>query len=212
VAGGLGRRILLRLPRPGCKPVVSAAVGEHHAGAGAKDAGGGLPLGGRHGRQDDRVHSAAEVDPSQQAVDGLLRPERAQAAGRGAARVDRQVPRQVRRRLRPTPRPDPGPPAAAGDRPGRHQAAAAACGPAGVGGAQRHRQAGRCPLDGSVLRRGGVHRPSDRPDRRGGRGDRRARQHADHLHPRRQRPHARGWPARHHEQAELLERRPRVPG
>ena len=81
---------------------------------------------------------------------------------------------------------------------------------AGVGRAQRHRQEGRRPLDGGLLRRGRAHRLPGRPHRRGHRADGRARQHADHLHRRRQRPDARGRPARHHEQAELLQRRPGV--
>ena len=137
---------------------------------------------------------------------------RARTSRRSGCRSEciEQVPRPVRRRLRPAPRPDPGPAEGAGDRPGRHQARPTAGGAAGVGRAHRHRQEGRCPLDGGLLRRGRVHRPSGRPHRRGDRGDRRARQHADHLHRRRQRPHPRGRPARHHEQAELLERRPRV--
>ena len=210
VADRHGRRILLRLLRPRREPVASAALGEHHADAGAEDAGRGLSPGGRHGRQDHRLDSAAEVDPSRQAVDRLLRPERAQAAGRRAERVHREIPRQVRRRLRQAPRTHPGAAEGAGDRPGRHQARAMAGGAAAVGHAHRHGQEGRRPLDGSLLRRGRAHGLPGRPHRRGHRADGRSRQHAHHLHRRRQRPDARGRPARHHEQAELLQRRPGV--
>ena len=98
-----GRRVLLRLLRRRREPVASAAVGEHDAAGGAENAGGGLSPGGRHGRQDDRLDRAAEVDPSREAVDRLLRAERAQAAGRRAERVHGAIPRRVRRRLRPAP-------------------------------------------------------------------------------------------------------------
>ncbi len=53
---------------------------------------------------------------------------------------------------------------------------------AGVGQAHRHRQEGRRPLDGGLLRRGRVHRLPGRPHRRGHRADGRAGQHAHHLH------------------------------
>ena len=85
VAAGDGDRVLLRLLRPGREPVAPAVVGEHDAVAGPSDAGGGLPPGSRHGRQDDRLDPAPEVDPSRQAVGRLLRAELSQAARRGAA-------------------------------------------------------------------------------------------------------------------------------
>ena len=61
-----------------------AAVGEQHAVAGSGDAGGGLPPGSGHGRQDDHLDHPAELDSSRQALGRLLRPELPQAAGRGA--------------------------------------------------------------------------------------------------------------------------------
>ena len=99
LAGRHGRRVLLRFLRCRREPVASAAVGEHDAVGGAENAGGGLSPGGRHGRQDDRLDRAAEVDPSREAVDRVLRAERAQAAGRRAERVHGAIPRRVRRRL-----------------------------------------------------------------------------------------------------------------
>ena len=74
VADGHGRGVFLRLLRRRCEPVVSAAVGELHAHEGAENSGRGLSLGSRHGRQDHRLHQPAKVDPSREAVDRLLRP------------------------------------------------------------------------------------------------------------------------------------------
>ena len=182
VADGHGRGILLRLLRGRREPVVSTAVGELHADEGGQDSRRGLSLGSRHGRQDHRVHQPAEVHPSREAVDRLLRPQRAQAARRRARRVHRQIPRRVRRRLRRIAGPHTCAAEGARDRSCRHQARATARGAAAMGRDHRHRQGGRVALDGSLLRRARVHRSPDRAHRRGHRGDRRAGQHPHHLH------------------------------
>ena len=58
----------------------------------------------------------------------------------------------------------------------------------------------------------GLYRPRDRPRHPAGRGHGQARQHADHLHRRRQRHQPRRHAARHAQPVHLVQRHPELPG
>ena len=91
--------------------------------------------------------------------------------------------------------------------PGR-QADALAEGPAqGVGPAHRRREEDVHPPGGRLRRLRRLHRPRDRPRHPGGRGHGQARQHADHLHQRRQRHQRRGHAGRHAQRDRDVQRR-----
>ncbi len=72
----------------------------------------------------------------------------------------------------------------------------------------RRRAEALCPPDGSLCRLRRILRPRDRPVVRCHRRDRPARQHADLLHPRRQRDERRGRHERHVQRDDLFQRRP----
>ena len=78
----------------------------------------------------------------------------------------------------------------------------------GVGHAHRRREEAVHPPGRGLRRLRGLHRPRDRPRDPGGRGHGQARQHADHLHRRRQRHQRRGHADRHAERGGGLQRRP----
>ena len=90
-----------------------------------------------------------------------------------------------------------------------HEARRQARGHQGLGQADRRREEALRPPDGGLCRLRGVRRPRDRPAVRCHRRDGPARQHADLLHPRRQRDERRGRHDRHVQRDDLLQRRRR---
>ena len=133
----------------------------------------------------------------------------------GATHAPHHVPKEwidkiqgpVRRRLGQAARRDAGAPDRAGRGAAGHEAGQQARGHQGLGQADRRREEALCPPDGSVCRLWRILRPRDRPVVRCHRRDRPARQHADLLHPRRQRHERRGRHERHVQRDDVFQRR-----
>ena len=81
-----------------------------------------------------------------------------------------------------------------------------------MGNAVGRREEALRPAGGGVRRLHGLYRPRDRPRDPAGRGHGQARQHADHLHRRRQRHEPRRHAARHAQPVHRVQRHPGRPG
>ena len=186
----VGRRRLrdvLRLHRRREQPVGAGAVRGHDSRRAAGDSRGGLPPHRGPRRSRDQLDPVAEVADARQAVLRVLRAGRDACPASRAQGVGRQVRREVRRRMGRATRADLR--AAEGTRrdPGRRRTHPAARRDPLVGRHARRAQARARTRDGGLRRVPRAHRPSRRPRARRHRGPRRAREHADLLHHRRQR-------------------------
>ena len=211
VAVGHGLRVLLRLHGRRDRPVEALPVPRPHADL-SVDRQARLQPDHRHGRRRDRLHATAERGGARQAVLRLLRAGRHARAAPADEGMDREVQGQVRHGLERPARADLRQPEAARRDPGERAADAVAGRPAEVGHASRRREEAVRPPGRGLRRLRRLYRPRDRPRHPGGRGHGQARQHADHLHRRRQRHQRRGLDARHANELAAYQRRHRRAG
>ena len=198
VAERHGLRVFLRLRRRRHQPVAAEPVPQHDAH---------LPLPGqsglepddRHGRRGDPLHEGVEGDRTRQALPRLLRAGRHALPAPSDAGVDQEDRRHasLRRRLEQGARDHLRQPEAAGHHACQRPTDPLAEGSAGVGFAGRGREDALHQAGRRVRRLPRLHRPRNRPRHPGGRGHGPARQHADHLHRRRQRRELRRDDQRH---------------
>ena len=194
---GLGLRVLLRLHRRRHQPVGAGDRREHEADRAAARRP-QLQLRPRHGRQGHRLdpHAArrgartsrsSPTTPPAPPTRRTTRPKEWIAKFKG--KFDQGWDKQ--REMTYTSQKEMGiiPPNTQADRSVRRRDPR-------VGLAQRRREEGLRPHDGGLRRRPLACRSPDGPHHRRDRGDGRARQHAHHLHPGRQRRQRRGQSAR----------------
>ena len=215
VAERHGLRVLLRLRRRRRQPVAAEPVPQHDADLSLPGQSGLEPDHG-HGRRGDPAHEAVEGARAREALLRLLRAGRHARAAPPDARVDPEDQRHapVRRRLGKAARDDLRQPEAAGHHAGERPAHAVA----GRAGDLRWRKAAPVGLarlgaketlhQASECLRGvpGLHRSRDRPRHPVRRRPGPTRQHADHLHQRRQRRERRRHDQRHAQRVHHLQR------
>ena len=149
----------------------------------------------------------AERGRAGQAVPRLLRARRDARAAPPDQGVDREVQGQVRPRLERGARADLRQPEAPRRDPAEREADRVAGQRAEVGHVQQGRAEDARPPGRGLRRLHGLCRSRDRARDPGGRGHGQARQHAGHLHRRRQRREPRGHHARHPERVRHLQQR-----
>ena len=210
VAVGHGLRLLLRLHGRRDRPVDALPVPEQPAGLSVHRQARLQPH-HRHGGRGDQLHGSARRGLARPALLRLLRPGRIALPAPAQGRVGREVQGQVRHGLEQDARGDLRQSEEAGRRSRQREADRVARQPAKVGFAHGGSEEALRTAGRGVRRLHCLHRPRDWPRDPAGRGHGQARQHADHLHRRRQRHQPRGHVERHAQPVDVVQRHPGFP-